>query len=283
MNGTIGANETLWVHSDFRKLWAAQAVSAVGSRVTRTALPIIAITTLNASAVSVSILSAMAMAPGVVVAVFAAGQIDRSRKRPLLISMDLARAALMLTIPLAGLLDILTMAHLILVAALAGAATAIFNIADTAYLPRLVPAALLVDGNTRLQTSEAIAEIAGPSLAGVLIQAVTAPVAIVTDALSFVWSAAWLARIQAGEATAPPSEHHNVLRDAVVGWRSCSRHPIVFPLLLSQGIFGLFGGFFSAMYMVFTLRTLGLDAATIGLVIGVGGIGALWGAWLRRR
>jgi predicted MFS family arabinose efflux permease len=271
--------QSLRSHADFGRLWAAQAVSAVGSRITRTALPIIAISSLNASATSVAVLSAMAMAPGVVIALFASGFIDRSRKRPLLIAMDVARAALLVTLPVAAVFGALTMAHLIIVAALTGAATAVFVIAKSAYLPRLVAVDQLVEGNTKLQTTEAVAEVAGPSVAGFLIQAVTAPIAILVDAVSFLWSAWWLRRIDALEETAPPAQPEHPLSDIVEGWRACRADPIVFSLLLGETTFALFGGFFAAIYMLFTLRTLGLDEATVGVIIGVGGIGALWGAW----
>lgn len=271
--------QSLRAHADFRRLWAAQAVSAVGSRITRTALPIVAISSLGASATAVSVLSAMTTAPGVVVALFASGAIDRSRKRPLLIAMDVVRAALLLTLPIAAVAGALTMTHLVVVAALTGAATAVFVIAKSAYLPRLVAVEQLVEGNTKLQTTEAVAEVAGPSVAGVLIQAVTAPVAIVADAVSFLWSAWWLRRIEAGEETAPAAAPEHPLADIVEGWRACRSHPIVFPLLAAETTFALFGGFFSAIYMLFTLRTLGLDEATVGIIIGVGGVGALWGAW----
>jgi predicted MFS family arabinose efflux permease len=278
VNGATSAKQSLATHADFRRLWAAQAVSAVGSRITRTALPIVAIQSLGASGAGVSLLSAMTTAPGVVVALFASGFIDRARKRPLLIAMDVARVALLMTLPLAALFGLLTMAQLVVVAALTGAASAVFVIAKSAYLPRLIKVEQLVDGNTRLQTTEAVAEVAGPSVAGFLIQAVTAPVAIVVDALSFLWSAWWLKRIEAREEAAPSASPEHPLADIAEGWRACRDHPIVFPLLLAQGVFGLFGGFFAAIYMLFTLRTLGLDAATVGVIIGVGGIGALWGA-----
>ncbi len=277
----IGPNHptlSLWQHPDFRRLWAAQAVSAIGSRITRTALPIIAINSLAASATAVSVLSAMAMAPGVVIALFASGSIDRSRKRPLLIAMDLLRVVLLLTLPVAAWLGVLTMAHLIVIATLTGAATAVFLIAEAAYLPRLVETQDIVEGNTKLQVTDAIAEIAGPSAAGLLIRALTAPVAVIADAMSFLWSAWWLMQIRTAEDVAPPSTRSHPLADIVHGWRVCRDHRIVFPLLLAQGSFGLFSGFFAAIYMIFTLRTLGLDEATVGLIIGVGGIGALWGA-----
>ncbi len=270
--------QSLWAHADFRRLWAAQAVSAVGSRITRTAIPIIAISSLGASATMVSILSAMTMAPGVVIALFASGFIDRSRKRPLLIAMDVVRAGLLMTLPVAAVAGMLTMTHLIIVAALTGGATAVFLIAKSAYLPRLVQVDALVDGNTKLQTTEAVAEIAGPSVAGFLIQAVTAPVAIIVDAVGFLWSAWWLKQIEAGEEAAPPAPQEHPFTDIVEGWRACRANPVVFALLAAEGTIGLFAGFFAAIYMLFTLRTLGLDEATVGLIIGVGGFGALWGA-----
>jgi predicted MFS family arabinose efflux permease len=279
VSGTISSDLSLWAHTDFRRLWAAQAVSAFGDRVTRTALPIVAISSLGASASAVSVLSAMTVAPGVVIALFAAGYIDRARKRPLLIAMDVVRAALLATLPAAAILGVLTMAQLVIVAAFTGAAGAAFVIAKSAYLPRLVAVEQLVEGNTKLQTTEAVAEVAGPSVAGFLIQAVSAPIAIVVDALSFLWSAWWLKRIEAAEAAAPSATPDHPLTDIAEGWRACRRHPIVFPLLAAQEVFGLFAGFFSAIYMLFTLRTLGLDAATVGVIIGVGGIGALWGAF----
>lgn len=279
MNGAIPDSETLWRHADFRRLWAAQAVSAVGSRITRTAIPIIAINSLGASASAVGVLSALAIAPGVIIALFFSGNIDRSRKRPLLIAMDVVRGLLLLTLPLAAYLGFLTMTHLVIVACLTGAATAVFLLAKTSYLPRLVKVDQLLDGNAKLQSTEAVAEVAGPSIAGVLIQAVTAPVAIIADAIGFLWSVVWLRRIEADEETATDTPPTHPLADIAQGFRACREHPIVFPLLIAQGVFALFAGFFSAIYMIFVLRNLALDEATVGIIIGLGGIGALWGAF----
>lgn len=279
MNGAIPESETLWRHADFRRLWAAQAVSAVGSRITRTAIPIIAINSLGASATAVGVLSALAMAPGVVVALLFSGFVDRSRKRPLLIAMDVVRGLLLLTLPAAAYLGLLTMTQLVIVACLTGAATAVFLMAKTAYLPRLIKVEQLLDGNAKLQSTEAVAEVAGPSIAGILIQAVTAPVAVLADAIAFLWSIVWLRRIEAAEATATDAPPEHPLADIAAGWGACRDHPIVFPLLVAQGAFGLFAGFFSAIYMIFVLRNLALDEATVGIIIGLGGIGALWGAF----
>ncbi len=192
----------LWREADFLKFWSAQAISALGSRITRTALPILAVVTIGASVESVAVLSALALAPGVIVGLAMGGRVDRRAKRPLLIGADLVRAALLLTVPLAAWLGRLSMGQLYAVAALTGAATTLFQIADNAYLPSLIGKDRLVNGNSKLETTEAIAEISGPGLAGLLVQAITAPLAIAFDSLSFLVSACFLAR--SGARRSPP-------------------------------------------------------------------------------
>ena len=141
-------------------------------------------------------LTALSMAPGVLVGLLLGGRIDRRAKRPLLIGADLVRAGLLLTVPLAAWLGRLGMGQLYVVAALAGAATTLFQIADKAYLPALIGKDRLIEGNSKLESTEAVAEIVGPGLGGLLVQAITAPAAIVFDALSFLASAFFLARIE---------------------------------------------------------------------------------------
>ncbi|EPX63388.1 major facilitator superfamily MFS_1 [Cystobacter fuscus DSM 2262] len=273
----------LWSHPDFLRLWGAQIVSAFGSRITRTALPILALLTLQATPTEVAILSALGVAPGLLVGLFMGGHVDRTARRPLLIGADLLRALLLLTLPLAAWLGVLSMPQLYLVAAAVGAATTLFQIADNSYLPTLVDKALLVEANARLEASESVAEAAGPGLAGVLVQWLTAPVAIGVDALSYVWSALWLGRIRTPEKPAAATGAHvSVLGDIVTGFRACLSHPLIRPVLIAEAVMYFFGGFFLALYMVFTLETLGLTPATVGLIIGVGGVGAFLGALLAR-
>ena len=279
MNGAIAEpRKTLWSQRNFLQLWTAQAVSAFGSRITRTALPIIAVNNLGASALGVSILGAFGVVPGVAVALLASGMIDRAAKRRTLIGLDVLRAGLLLLIPLAAAFDVLAIWQLWLVAGAAGAATMAFRMADTAYLPRLVEPEYILDGNAKLQTTEAIAEIGGPGVAGVLIQLITAPVAIIVDAVSFIWSALWLWRIDAVEAVTTEAAPRHPLADILIGWRACISHPLVRLVLAAHTLLLLLGGFFMALYMIYLLRDLGLSTAMVGIVIGAGGIGALWGA-----
>ncbi|HEX8274443.1 MAG TPA: MFS transporter [Longimicrobiaceae bacterium] len=271
----------LWRHPDFLRLWAAQAASAFGSRITRTALPIVAILTLRASPTEVAVLSALGVAPGVVVGLWAGGRVDRAARRPLLVGADLVRAALILTIPAAAWLGALSMPQLYAVAAAVGAATTLFQIADSSFLPSLVGRDRLVEGNARLEATDSVAEAAGPGIAGVLVELLTAPVALVVDALTYLWSALLLGGIRAREAPpAPAGPPPGVLDDVRAGFRACLDHPLVGRLLLAEAVTYLFGGFFLALYMVLALETLRLSPAAAGLVIGVGGVGAFAGALL---
>ena len=268
----------LWRHPDFLRLWGAQAASAFGSRITRTALPIIAILSIGATPTEVAVLSALGVAPGVFVGLLAGGRVDRAAKRPLLIGADLVRALLIFTIPAAAWLGALSMPQLYTVAALVGAATTLFQIADNSFLPALVRPEMLVEGNAKLEATEAVAESAGPGMAGVLVELLTAPVAVAIDGLSYLWSALLLSRIRTVEAPAAAERDTTVWSDVATGFRASLSHPLVGPVLVAEGVMYFFGGFFLALYMIMALETLGLSPAVAGLVISAGGIGAFAGA-----
>jgi MFS family permease len=273
----------LWREADFLRLWSAQGISALGSRITRTALPILAVLTIGATVEQVAVLSALALAPGVIVGLAMGGRIDRRAKRPMLIGADLFRAALLLTVPAAAWLGWLGMGQLYAVAALAGAATTLFQIADKAYLPALIGRERLIEGNAKLETTEAIAEITGPGLGGLLVQAITAPLAIAFDALSFLISAVLLGAIHRDEVPAAPETdgfRPTLIHDLRVGARACIAHPLVHPVFVVEAVSAFINGTFTTLYTVFALKTLDLSPATLGLVISVGGIGALFGALL---
>jgi MFS family permease len=278
----------LWAHADFMRLWSAQAISAFGSRITRTALPIIAVQSLDESETVVALLSSVYLAPGVVLALFAGGVIDRSRKRRILIASDIFRAAVVASVTVAWLFGVLAMWHLIVVGALVGAASALFSIADTAYLPTLVDKRQLGEGNAKLESTEAVAEVTGPASAGVLIGALGAPLAVALDAASYLWSALWLRRIRTVEAPAAPapsaeSSTWQSQRDLRDGMRAIFGQPHVRAVVLALMVWSIAGGFFTALYTLFCLRTLGLSELTFGIIIAVGGIGSLGGALISRR
>ncbi|HSR99123.1 MAG TPA: MFS transporter [Kofleriaceae bacterium] len=286
----------LWRHADFLRLWAAQAISAFGSRITRTALPIIAVATLDQPDAVIGLLAAMQLAPGVVLAMLAGGFVDRSRKRRILIAADLIRGALVVSLTLAWALGALSMIHVVVVGAGVGAASALFQITDVAYLPSLIGRRRLVEGNAKLETTEAVAEITGPASAGVLIAALGAPLAVAIDAASYFWSAFMLGRIRARDedvaaasrAPVDPEEAQSAAQsvrtgeDFRIGLRTVFGHPLVRPIVLTLMVWSIAGGFFMALYTPYCLRELGLSKATFGLIIAMGGVGSLGGAIVSR-
>lgn len=296
---------TLWDHADFLRLWSAQAVSAFGSRITRTALPIIAVITLGQPEWMIGVLGAMQLVPGIALAMVAGGVVDRGHKRRILIAADAIRAALVASLTAAWALDALVMSHVILVGAGVGAATALFQITDVAYLPQLIGKRRLAEGNAKLETTEAIAEITGPASAGLLISALGAPLAVAIDAASYVWSAVLLGRIRGdarpepavrleppvrpGRDEAPSDEEIGPdaapLRtgaDFRIGVRAVFGHPVVRPIILTLMMWSVSGGFFVALYAPFCLRTIGLSERAFGVIIAMGGVGSLAGAMLAR-
>jgi len=278
----------LWRHADFMRLWAAQTFSAFGSRITRTALPIIAVSTLDQDEAMVSVLTVLQLAPGILVGLTAGGFIDRSRKRRILIAADLIRAGVVGSLTLAWVFGVLSIAHVIVVGALVGAASALFQITDNAYLPTLVAREQLAEGNAKLESTEAIAEITGPASAGALIAALGAPFAVVIDAASYVWSAVMLGRIRTAEEPVSPAVSASISasrrgHDLRVGLRAVFGHPIVRPIVISHMVWSISGGFFMALYTLFCIRELGLSTAMFGVVIAMGGVGSLGGAIVSRR
>jgi len=280
----------LWANPDFMRLWIAQAVSAFGSRITRTALPIIAVATLGESESIVALLASVSMAPAALLALFAGGFVDRGKKRRILVLSDVIRALAIASLTIAWACGVLSIVHVCLVGAVVGAASALFQIADVAYLPALVERGQLVDGNSKLQTTDAFAEISGPASAGVLIAALGAPLAVVLDALSYVWSAVMLARIRKVEPPIGPDtaalsmskSMWQTTRDLRIGMRAIFRTELVRPIAIAQVIWNLSYGFFAALYTLYCLRTLGLTQATFGVIIAMGGVGSIAGAFLAR-
>lgn len=246
-------------------------------------MPLVAIMTIDARPFEIGVLSALSVAPGVFVGLLLGGWVDRSAKRPILIGADLVRAALLATVPVAAYFDFLAMPQLYLVAAGVGAATVLFQIADHAYLPALLGKSDLLEGNAKLGTTDAIAEIGGPSLAGILVGLVTAPMALAFDAVSYVISAAFLRTIRRRELpTKPEAETQALGRDFWIGLRAGFGHRLVRPLMMVDANTAFFGGFYLSLYMIYMIETLALPPAIVGTLIGVGGVGALFGAIISR-
>ncbi len=271
----------LWHHRDFKKLWAGQTVSIFGTMLTRIALPLTALLALNSSALEQGFLQAAQAGPVLVAGLFAGVWVDRLRRRPVMIAADLARAALLVSIPVTALAGALTMAQLYIVAGAAAIFTSLFDAAYPAYLPTLVGRENLVEGNSKLTASTSVAEMGGFAAAGALVQFLSGPIAMLIDAVTFVVSALSLGWIRTEEARPQPKElRESAVREAIEGLRVVWRDRTLRALVGCSTTIRLVGGVFGAMYMLFAVRDLGLSPTLAGIIAGCGGIGSLAGSML---
>jgi MFS family permease len=274
---------TLTRDRDFLKLWGGQAISKIGSTITSVGLPLTAAFVLKASPLQMGILAGASGAGVLAFGLFAGAWADRLRRRPILIASDLARAALLSTIPLAASLHRLNMAHLYAVATLSGILTVFFDVSYQAYVPSLVNRRDLVEANSKLALTESIADVSGPGLTGLLVQLITAPMAILLDALSFLCSAVSVWLIRTPEPRPEPSAVPHIGREIAEGLAASWRNPLLRALLERAASGAFFGGFFGGLYFLFAVRELHMTALLLGIVISVGGASNLLGALLAQR
>lgn len=275
---------SLWRQPDFARLWAGQTVSQIGSQAGGTAFALLAVLTLQASPVQLGVLSSLRAIPALALGLFAGVVVDRVRRRPLLVAADLGRAALLALIPALAMAGALRMEHLYAVTLAVTTLAVLFEVAYPAYLPALVDADKLVEGNSKLAMGDAVAEIIGPGLGGALAQALSPAVAVGVDAASFLVSALSLGLIRRREPPpTPPAARRSALAEAAEGLRLTVRDPILRPLLLSESTLAFAGGIIGALYVIFVTQTLAIAPAVMGVIIGIGGASALVGAAIAER
>lgn len=275
--------ELLRHHNDFRRLWLAQSISQIGGQVTFLALPLTAAVTLQATPVEMRVLTALGAVPSLVVGLMAGQIVDRRARRPILITADLVRTLVLLTIPLAWLAGQLSLPLLYVVAFLAGVGALFFDIAYQAFVPALLERRRLVEGNSLLELSRSAADVIGPALGGGLVQLVKAPVAIAMDALSFLASALLIARIRAREQPPSRAGEDAAGRAALVGVQTVARSAPLRALAVSLAAIGLFNAMIEAVVILYLTRAVGLAPGVLGVVFAVGSIGFVVGAVLPAR
>ena len=282
------AKPSLWRHADFLKLWTAETVSQFGSQITGLAMPLTAILVLAATPLQLGILNAMDTLPFLLVGLPAGVWVDRLRRRPILILADLGRALLLVSIPIAFVLGALSMVQLYVVGLTVGMLTVFFDVAYQSYLPALIDRQRLVDGNAKLEISRSAAAVAGPPVGGALVGLLSAPIAILLDALSFLASAFFLFAIRKPEPTPEPNlddagERVGMGRSIREGLAYVVSHRYLRNIAACTGTGNLFGAMGWSVLVLYAVDVLGLTPATIGLVFGVGSIGFLIGALLPDR
>ncbi len=268
---------------DYRQLFAATTVAQVGVHVTRLAIPLIAVVALEATPFEVGVLGAVTMAPFLLVGLPAGAWVDRMRRRHVLIVGDLGRAALFASIPVAWWLDALTIWQLYAVAFGVGVLTVFFDVAYQSYLPGLVGRERLVEGNSLLEGVRGVAELGGPALAGHIVKLLTAPVALLVDAVAMAASALFVTRIRKPEPKPVRQPGARLSHEIREGLRFVLGHRLLRAIVACTALSNLFHSAYGAMVILYLERGLGLDAGTIGVVFSVSGVGGLLGAAMARR
>ena len=273
----------LWHHIDFRRLWIAETVSKFGTSVSQIALPLVAILYVKASTFEIGLLMTFETLAFLLVGLPAGAWVDRMRMRSVLILNDVVRAVAMASVPVAAWLDVLGMGQLYVVALVVGVSTVFFDVANQSYLPTLVPREDLVEGNAKLQASESVALIGGPGLAGVLIQVLTAPYAILIDAVSFLWSASWVAAIKKPSPKPARKPDRHLGREIAEGVKFVVGNRLLRSIAMCTGSSNLFNSIGQAVFLLLLARHLDLSPGVIGLLTAVAAIGALVGSFIARR
>ena len=267
----------------FVRFWAGQSISVFGDQISALAIPLTAVLALDASALEVGILTALAWLPHLLFSLPAGVWIDRrTHRRENMIVADLLRALALATIPVAWWLGALTIWHLLAVAFAVGAMTVFFDLSSVSFFVALVHRSQYVDANSKISTTRSLSYIAGPSTAGFLVQVFTAPVALLGDALSFLVSAFALRGVHVREPRVE-SNGTSGRADLVAGFRYLVREPVLRAGVACTSIINFFSFFSFAIFVLYASRTLGLSAAAIGVILGAASVGALAGALIAPR
>jgi MFS family permease len=259
----------------FRRFWTAQTISLVGDQVTVIALPLVAVLALDATPAEMGYLFAAELAPNLLFSLHAGAWVDRrGRRRQLMLATDVCRAALIASIPLAYALDALTFPHLLVVGFLMGTMAVLFQVSYSALFVALVPRERYVDAASLLHGTRAFSYVAGPSAGGLLVEAITAPVTLVLDAVSYLVSALFLRRVDAPE---PPTEEA-ARGHVVAGVRWIAASPIIRAALGGTATINFFNYVFFALFVLYATRELDVAPGTLGLVLGAAAVGGIIGS-----
>ncbi|GEB54582.1 MFS transporter [Streptomyces gardneri] len=260
----------------FWRFWAAATVSGAGTAVTALALPLVALTVLDATAFQVALLAAAGQVSWLLLSLPAGVLAQRVPLRRLQVTLDLVRFAALGSLPLAWWIGTLTYPHLLFAALVTGSATVLFDIGNSTFLPAVVPAKQLAARNSVMSGTHAVTDTGGPSLGGVLIGAAGPVGALVVDAASYLASAVLLRTLP--ESRPAPRTGESALRLMREGWRYVTGHPVMRPCMIWATAANFLNAALVALTPLYLVREAGLDSVQLGLVLAMDGVGALAGA-----
>jgi MFS family permease len=264
---------------EFLKLWVGEAVSDFGDQMTLLAIPLTAVIVLKASAFEMGLLAAVATLPTALFSLPVGVWVDRLPRRRTLIAADAGHAIVLATVPLAFVLGVLGMLQLYVVAFVTGTLSVFFIVAYQAYLPGLVGRPHLVEANGKMNATASIAQLAGPSVAGVLVQIFTAPMPVVVDALSFLASLAGISLIRRPEPVLAPRPR-DMVGEIREGLSALLGHPVLRAVVIGAALTILLFSAQLAIFLLYLVRDLALEPSAVGVILAIGGLGALAGAVL---
>jgi MFS family permease len=265
------------LHEDsrFRRFWAGQSVSLVGDQISVIALPLVAVLALDATPAQMGYLVAAELAPNLLFSLHAGAWADRHAwKRRTMIATDAGRALLLASLPLAYAFDALTFPHMLVVAFLMGTLAVLFQVSYSSLSVTLIARERYVEASSIMNGSRALSYVAGPSIGGILVQVLSAPVALVADACSYVVSGLFLRTVDATEPEVEPAEKGHV----AAGVRFVAGNAIVRAALGATATINFFNFVFFALFILYATRELGVEPGVLGLVLGVGAAGGIIGA-----
>ncbi|MFF4452027.1 MFS transporter [Streptomyces goshikiensis] len=282
----------LWRHRDFRNLWLGQTSSMFAAHMVAVIFPLLASVSLNASLFEMGLLSAAGYVPYIGVSLFAGVWLDRKPKRAIIVLCDIARALLLLAIPLAWWLDLLSVPTLLVVALLVGCFSVVADVGGASILPALVERDDLIEGNSKLELSASSASIAGSALGGGIFQLLAGPVSMLINTVLFALSAFFTALIRGERGPAESTEGgegsegtgeggeagQSIWRDMADGVAFVTGHVTVRTLVLTTLVINFFMAIAEPVALVFVTRTLDIPPYTVGLILAASGVGALVGA-----
>src|SRR5438552_11043780 len=274
---------TLWRHSNFLKLWIGQSVSQFGNQFTGIALQFLAVKALLASPAQVGLLAALGTLPFLLIGLFVGVWVDRHPRRPILIAGDLGRGLIVAAIAGLTFFGVVRLEYLYVLAFATGVLTVFFDVSYQAYLPALVPRGQIMEGNSRLEATNTTAQVAGPVLAGLFVEAAGYALPMATDGLTFFFSAGLMSRIRKEETTPAPSQRKSVAAEIREGLRLVFGDRRLWSIAGCTGTANFFSGALFALFSIYAIRSLGLNAFWIGVIGGVGGMGGFLGAFTAHR
>lgn len=260
---------------NFRRFFVGQSASLLGDQVSLLALPLTAVLVLHAGATRMSVLTTVALAPNLLFSLHAGSWVDRrAQRRRTMLAADVGRGLLVATVPVATALGLLTFGQLLVIGFLTGTLSVLFSVAYVSLFASTVSSERYLDGQTLLNGSRAVANFAGPSVGGALVQLLRAPYALLVDAASFGFSAAALGRMDTKEAPASDPAEHSVLD----GLRWIRAAPLIRAELVAVATINFFNFMFFALFLLYATRSLHVRPATLGLVLGAGAVGGIAGS-----